>query len=192
MRQQYLACAEYGDDCKIIGLSLGGMIATHWLEQYPLDFNAAVLINTSLPVSSFYRRLLISGGLQLFVSLLTTDVYKREKRIVSLLCNLANHETIARQWEEIRISAPVSSVNFLRQLFAAATFRLPAKPKVPTLILCSKNDRLVSVKCSEDIASRWNSTLFCHDKAGHDIPTDDTDWCIRKLQTWTHFNLSDD
>ncbi len=192
LRQQYLTHAADGDDCKIIGLSLGGMIAAHWLDQNPLDFSAGVLINTSLSISPFYRRMLISGGAQLFISLFTTDLYKREKRLVSLVCNLANHEAIARKWVEISKTAPVSSINLLRQLFAAATFQLPAIPKVPTLILCSKNDRLVSTRCSEDIASLWNSILFCHNIAGHDVTTDDPDWCIRKLKTWTHFSLSDD
>jgi len=192
IRQQYLNHAAEGDDCKIIGLSLGGMIVAHWLEQNPLDFSAAVLINTSLSISPFYKRLQISGGAQLFTSLLTTDIYKREKKLASLLCNLANRDVIARQWVDISKTAPVTSKNLFRQLIAAATFRLPAKPKVPMLILCSTNDRLVSASCSKDIASLWNSILFCHDTAGHDITTDDPEWCIKKLQNWAHFNLSGD
>lgn len=189
-RRQYLAQIAKGDDCKIIGFSLGGMVAAHWLKHSPLDFSAAVLINTSFPISPFYKRMHPSGTAQLLLSFLSLDPYRREKRIATLLCNLANHEMIATDWAEIARTSPVSSINFLRQLYAAATLAPPVKTEVPTLIMSSLKDKLVSPQCSAEIATLWNCKLFIHDRAGHDLTTDDPDWCIRKLQSWTPFTTS--
>lgn len=187
MRQDYLLHASEGDHCNIIGLSLGGMITAHWLKHHPHDFRSAVLINTSSSASPIFRRVLIRGAAQLTYALFCTDVYQREKRLASLLCNLADQQKVAENWAEIAKSAPVPLRNFLRQLYAAAIFRLPVTIETPTLILCSRKDRLVSYTSSEDIAALWHRQLLCHDLAGHDLTSDDPGWCIEQLENWSPF-----
>ncbi len=187
MRREFLRHKPQGDDCRIIGLSLGGMIAAHWLEKHPEDFKAAVLINTSCTISPFYRRMQLLAGIHLLVTLFYFGRYRREKRLASLLCNLADPKKVAQEWAEISRTAPVSFINILRQLYAAATFETPVKIEAPTLILSSRRDRLVSVKSSEDIANLWNKDHICHEWAGHDLTTDDPDWCISQLLSWHPF-----
>lgn len=187
LRQQYLNNTPENDDCKIIGLSLGGMIAAQWLESHPNDFSAAVLINTSCRKSPIYRRLKINGGSRLLVALCHQDPFQREKKLASLLCNLVDQDKTAQEWARISKSAPVSLLNFLRQFYAAATFQLPAKNEVPTLILCSRRDRLVSYESSEDIALLLQKECIYHDQAGHDLTTDDPNWCIEQLLCWAPF-----
>lgn len=187
LRQQYLYNITENDDCKIIGLSLGGMMAAHWLAHYPQDFSAAVLINTSGRISTISKRLKITGGLRLLMALCHRDPFRREKKLASLLCNLADQDKTAHDWAQISKTAPVSLLNFLRQFYAAATFKLPANNVVETLILCSRRDRLVSYESSGDIAFLWQKEYFCHDEAGHDLTTDDPNWCIEQLRSWPPF-----
>lgn len=187
MRQEYLNHTCQDDACKIIGLSLGGMIAAQWLDSHPEDFDSAVLINSSSRLSPFFKRMIISGALQLLKAMITFDPLRREKILASLLCNLADREKTARHWAEIHKTAPVSILNILRQLFAATTFKPPQNLTTPVLLLCSTNDRLVSAKCSEDIAMLWHKDMVCHDRAGHDLPTDDPDWCVSALQSWQYW-----
>jgi pimeloyl-ACP methyl ester carboxylesterase len=73
----------------------------------------------------------------------------------------------------------------LRQLAAAAFFSPPpGPPSVPTLLLASAWDRLVSPICSQQLAVRWSLPIRLHPNAGHDLPLDDPDWVIRQIVRW--------
>ena len=47
---------------------------------------------------------------------------------------------------------------------------------LPTLLLASRNDGLVDVRCSRGLAAAWKVPLVEHASAGHDIPLDDPEW----------------
>ena len=73
----------------------------------------------------------------------------------------------------------------IRQLIAAARFHAPlVKPPVPTLLLTSEQDHLVSVNCSKTLASYWQCDLRVHSSAGHDLPLDDGPWVAAQVQLW--------
>lgn len=190
IRKQYLGYAQSTSRNIVIGLSFGGMIAACWIDAYPKDFQAAVFINSSCNTniscnsSRIYKRMRPRAAWTLILSALLRNPYKKEKMIAALICNLADPGEIAKKWQEIQKSAPVSTINTLRQIYAAATFSLPPKPSTPALILCSSHDRLVSHTCSEVFARQWQTELLCHDDAGHDLPTDDPDWCVANLRRW--------
>lgn len=184
IREQYLRQVRSRDTNILFGLSFGGMIAASWLDVFPEDFHAAVLANTSSRDCPFYKRLSPAALRILFFTLLSGDVEARERRLANLICNLADTEVIARQWSDIARSAPMSSLNKLRQLYAAAVFSLPSAPGVPTLVLCSTKDRLCDPLCSEKIGDAWSCRLICHAEAGHDLTTDDPHWCSSTLLSW--------
>lgn len=72
----------------------------------------------------------------------------------------------------------------VRQLHAAVRYRIQSPPRVPILLLASRHDRLVDVRCSHSIARAWRCDLHEHPSAGHDLPLDDPDWVVEHVATW--------
>jgi len=186
IRSQYLRHASKHHYNIIVGMSFGGMIATSWAAIHPQDFQAAVLINTSCNDSALLKRISPQGVVQLLLAALCPGNYGKEKRIAQLICNLADTNKVAKEWASIRKKSPVSPMQAFRQLYSAAKFCLPPGVEIPILLLSSKKDRLVSPQCSEDISLRIPSKLIYHTLAGHDIPTDDPQWCVSTIKKWVN------
>lgn len=176
---------------KVLALSLGGMVATHWAQRYPDEVTRLVLINTSMrPFSGFAERLLPGSWLQI-ASLgarwgHADQAEAIESAIHRLTCKQAAYRAsdIAR-WSHIRRSAPVSASNALRQLWAAARFTCnPAPPACPLLVLSSKRDDLVNPVCSSRLAAAWQLPHQKHPWAGHDLPHDDVPWVCERVLAW--------
>jgi len=186
------ASDSIGQPVHIIALSLGAMVATEWMIQYPDECAASVLISTSMKgLNPLHQRLLPSTYPTIIRSLLVPgSLEQKESRNLKLVSNIAaddetRRETLIRQWASYARECPVSARNGLRQLIAAARFLLPdKKPGQPVLILRSSADHLVSPECSAILAEHWHKTLQTHETAGHDIPLDDADWVCRRIVEW--------
>ncbi|OYV00750.1 MAG: alpha/beta hydrolase [Burkholderiales bacterium PBB5] len=148
------AAAGVAGPVRLLGLSMGGMLASAWAQAFPQEVAALVLVNTSLrPYSGVADRL-----------------------------RLANHADVLAQWQAIRQARPVSTANALRQLLAAARFQHRGPPPaVPTWVLHSAGDALVSPRCSVALAAAWAVPRLCHPSAGHDLPLDAPDWLVQQL-----------
>ena len=171
----------------LLTLSLGGMVAWEWMQQYPNDINGAALMNSSLAsVNPFYQRLRWQSYGKLAQIICQSDCYKRELAIVKLVSNLEEqYEKVAAEWGEIQRLRPVSKQNALRQIIAAANYTPSlAKPIPPVLLLNGLGDRLVSPACSQAISQRWSLPLVSHPWAGHDLCLDDATWVIEQLRQW--------
>lgn len=184
IRKQYLAVVRPEDRNIIVGLSFGGMIAARWLRDFPDDFHGGILINTSSRLSPTFQRLRPSAAMRLLTASFYRKTLAREKVIAEVVCNLADTAGLATTWQRISDNAPITRGNILRQLWAAATFDLPDSQNVPTLLLGCDNDRLVDHSCSQRIARAWDIELLSHPLAGHDLPTDDPDWCCETIFSW--------
>jgi pimeloyl-ACP methyl ester carboxylesterase len=173
---------------RVLAMSLGGMVATAWAQQYPQEIERLVLINTSMrPFSRAPERLRPQawpGLLQAAFGWKTPQPV--ERTIHRLTCN--DRRTVDRdvtQWCAIRTTAPVSRGNALRQLWAAARFRADrAAPRCPTLILSSCEDKLVNPVCSVRLAAAWGVEHRQHPWAGHDLPHDDPHWTSEAVAAW--------
>ena len=171
----------------LLTLSLGGMVAWEWMQQYPDDINGAALMNSSLAtVNPFYQRLRWQSYGKLAQIVWQSDCYQRELAIVKLVSNCeSQHEKIAAEWGKIQRLRPVSRQNALLQIIAAAKYKPSlAKPIAPVLLLNGLGDRLVSPNCSESISKHWSLPLVSHPWAGHDLCNDDAKWVIEQLQQW--------
>jgi pimeloyl-ACP methyl ester carboxylesterase len=174
---------------RVLALSLGAMVAVAWDEMYPAELERLVLINTSLaPYSPFYHRLRPSNYPAL-VSLLPTPAARRESLIMRLTSNLKSlseqRQQTLDQWVAYAVEYPVTRVNMLRQLYAAACYRAaPAAPSVPVLLLASRQDRLVDARCSLVLAQHWRCAIRLHPLAGHDLPLDDGGWVAQQVKDW--------
>ena len=166
--------------CKLLAMSLGGMVATDWAQRYPKEVSQLVLINTSMrPHSRLQERLRPANWHALaLLAARWHDADHAERLIHQLTCNRLDTQTDAiRDWLNIRKTAPVSAANARRQLWAAARFGCaPQPPACPTLLLSSNADQLVNPACSARLASAWGAKHTQHPWAGHDLPHDDPGW----------------
>lgn len=177
----------------LIAMSLGAMVAVAWGNQHPDEIAGSVLINASLGgVSPFHRRLHPQAWASLLRIALANDSRSAEQSIFGLTSRRADLSEIVGHWTELRRTHPVSRSNALRQLAAAARFRIPAgQPAHPVLILSSEGDRLVSPSCSLALAMRWGCSSAIHPSAGHDLALDDGDWVAERISEWYSKNWPD-
>lgn len=166
----------------VIGISLGGMLATKWAQLKPENIKQLVLINSSSNLSPFYRRLMPQNYGSIITSLISPSAEKKEEMILSMT---VNQEEIWRRHlnenTEFLERHPVRIRNFFNQLYLTTQVDFNAVPVCSKLILNSNADRLVHPSCSERIARAWQCPLITHESAGHDLTLDDSEWVIQKI-----------
>lgn len=185
-RAQLLALGERGP-VHLLGLSLGGMVATAWAAAHPQEVAALVVVNTSLrPHSAVQQRLQLRHLPHLLRLLAPRDDWAAERAILALTSAWPErHAAVLADWVRIRRARPVGAANALRQLWAAARFSHPgASPPVPTLVLGSAGDALVNPRCSQALAAAWGCAFAQHPAAGHDLPLDDGAWVADRVAAW--------
>jgi pimeloyl-ACP methyl ester carboxylesterase len=174
--------------CRVLAMSLGGMVAAAWAQQYPAEIAQLVLVNTSMrPFSAAAQRMRARAWPDMLrLAWDWGDAARCEARIHRLTCQRTDHrEADLAAWAAIRASAPVSRANALRQLVAAARYRAQAAPPAcPTLVLSSAADALVDPACSSALARAWGAAHHQHPWAGHDLPHDDPDWLAATVARW--------
>ena len=169
----------------LIGLSLGGMIAANWTNSNPEAFSHLVIINSSFSfLSPFYKRLKPQNYFSIIKNILSHDAANIEKFILQTTSNDERKwKPVLEQLIEFQKQHPMHIQNFVKQLLLARQTQKLIKPKASTLILSSQNDRLVDSSCSRLLADLWNVPNDVHPTAGHDLPLDDADWIIEKIQS---------
>ena len=186
--REELKCRGFSPPFHLLGLSLGAMVAVEWATAYPQEILPSVLINTSLrPFSPFYQRLRPRN----YPSLLTLATLhdNAEKAKHAILRMTSTHRDpqsdVIDTWMSTHTQHPVTRLNALRQLIAAARYRAPSRqPDVPLLVLAGARDELVNPQCSQQLAHRWRAAHAVHPDAGHDLPLDDGAWVARQVREW--------
>lgn len=173
---------------RLLALSMGAMVAVDWAASAPQEVLGCVLINTSLrPVSAWHRRLRPPNYPALLALALTPDSGGGRERTILRLTSRSPVAAAAvlDDWMRLRKARPVSTVNALRQLLAAARYRAPTSaPAAPLLLLTSLCDGLVDWRCSQALARRWQTDIAIHDTAGHDLTLDDAPWVADQVERW--------
>ncbi|MCT6700300.1 alpha/beta fold hydrolase [Rheinheimera sp. 4Y26] len=163
----------------LLAMSLGAMLAMRFAELYPAEVLSLLLINSSAgDLTPFYQRLKWQSYPAVLAAL-CGSIAHREQLILQLTSNKAQvREACYPHFVALARQRPVSRSNALRQLWAASHFVLPDKPGCKVLLLGSRNDRLVDISASQQIAQRWQVPLLLHQSAGHDLALDDPDWLL--------------
>ena len=178
-----------GERCAIFGVSLGGMVALNWLERFPADFAAGVVVNSSLAdLSPPWHRLRLANLPRVLLAPLL-PLRARERLTVGMIRRRGDLDADAARYAEIAVATPPRRANALAQVRAAMTMRSPDRIDVPTLVLTSHGDRFVSWHCSQRIAERLSLPLRVHtgtgrEAAGHDLPLDDPAWVCAQINDW--------
>lgn len=176
-----------GTPTYILAMSLGAMVAYEWLVHRPGDFDGAVLTNTSFRgLSSTLKRIRPQNLPGMLRAARLNDLVERERQILALTSNRSDaHEQAAEFYASIAAQRPVARENFLRQVMAAARYRIPdAKPRVPTLVLVSRKDSLVDPQCSRDLQRYISASFAEHPWANHDLALDDPQWMVERIAEW--------
>jgi pimeloyl-ACP methyl ester carboxylesterase len=172
----------------LLALSLGAMVATHWLHSAPQDIASAVLINTSMrPFSPLHHRLRPHNLPNLFRIAIGQPPPELAERMIWHMTSrqAAVDDAVLATWVTARRQRAVRPANAARQLFAAARFKAPVRaPRSPVLLMSSHGDGLVSSRCSDALARAWRCPLVSHPHAGHDLPLDDPLWVIEQVRRW--------
>lgn len=170
------------DERYIISVSLGAMVVTALLRSYPDIVKGAVLANSSFAnLSPFYHRLQLEAFMHIYRAAMAVNSHERERAVLDMVSNRQDRHNYIDEWVQIAEERPVSTINFLKQLFAAATYSLPQeKPKTPILVLCSGQDRMVRPECSQKLSAYWDLPIEVHPTAGHEIWLDEGEWVIEK------------
>lgn len=186
VRQYALTQGVLNYPITLCAVSLGAMVAWHWLKTYPQDCAGACLINTSFAnLSPFYQRLRWQNSYKLIELLGQRSIEQREAVIVQLVTNKREqYACTSAAWAYIHRQRPISLKTRLCQLYAASRYQAGDKPKQPILLLNAQADRLVAPACSEAIQTKYNLDYRCHSWGGHDLTTDDGAWVITQLRDW--------
>lgn len=173
---------------RLVAMSMGAMVATDWATRDAAAVAGCVLINTSLRgIGPWYWRLRPANLIELLrVASMPLSALDKEAIILALTShNAAAAEAVLGPWTALRTQHPVSRLNALRQLLAAARYRAPSQaPALPLLVLASRQDALVDSRCSQRLAAQWNAPIEWHPWAGHDLTLDDADWAAARIADW--------
>lgn len=170
------------DERYIISVSLGAMAVTALLKNYPELAKGAILANSSYSnLSPFYHRMQIEAFMHIYRAATATSLHERERAVLDMVSNRTDRHQFIEAWENIARLRPVSTLNFVKQLFAAATYSIyDEPPKVPVLILVSAQDRMVKPECSKKLAELWDVPIETHPTAGHEIWLDEGAWVMER------------
>lgn len=171
----------------LLAMSLGAMVAVDWASVHPGELAGCVLVNTSDGTSPFWHRLRPRQYASLARLLWPgTLVAEREATVLRMTTSpRRSHPGVVDRWAVLATGHPVSPGNVVRQLWAAARYRMPpARPAVSVLLLSSLGDVLVHPSCSEALRRRWQVPHEVHPWAGHDLPLDAPDWMLERVAHW--------
>ncbi len=189
LRERLRRIVPEGEACGIFAVSLGGMVALAWLERYPSDFAAGVIVNSSLAdLSPTWERMRPANWSRVFLApFLPTRA--RERMLLAMTRSQGDLDRDADRYAAIAAATPPRVKSAAGQLRAAMRMHCPSRIDVPALVLTSKGDRLVSWRCSERIATRLSLPMRVHPgegdaAAGHDLPLDAPDWVCAQISQW--------
>lgn len=171
----------------IIGLSLGGMVAYELSKRCPEKVDRLVLINSSFrPFSRFYERLRPRSYAKVLKAFLHRDHRKSEQAILSMSSNqFADDSALLDRWTQYRSEFPPSRASVVKQLIAAANYRVDKhKPVSNMLLIAAKKDRIVSYRCTQNMAYVWQCDLRLHEYGGHDLSVDAPEWLAHTISEW--------
>ena len=175
-----------GEPFRLLGISLGGMVAMQWCGDHPEDFAGVVLANTSAAdLSPPWRRMDLGALLQIARALVERDDEARERRILGFTTRVVtDFDGPARHNAALQQEQPMARRAVLSQIVAAGRFRAPPRLALPALVLAAARDPLAHPDCGRRLADHFGAAFRIHPTAGHDLSLDDGPWLARTIAQW--------
>ncbi len=170
----------------IVSNSLGSMISMQWAHLYPEDIEGLVLMNTSASnLGELGERISVEALATFAKVIVHEDAAKRESLILRLVSNKYSEDPVKLQeWASLAMRKKDMLSLGLRQLWLAAKFKLDYKLDLPSLMLCSIQDRLINPTACMKVAKALGSEQRFNHSAGHDLPLDDPEWVSQEISLW--------
>ncbi len=168
----------------VLGVSLGGMVALELSARSPCIVSRCVVVNTSAAnVSRAVDRMKPGAVPGIVVGRRTRLAYER-----AVLRRTTNHcddiEALARQHAVWARQTPPRRGAVVAQITAASRFHVEPRIDTPVLVLSAERDRLVSPRCSRQLAAHLDAPAAVHPTGGHDLAADDPDWITSNVLSW--------
>jgi pimeloyl-ACP methyl ester carboxylesterase len=178
-----------GQPVHLLGLSLGGMVASLWAAQHPSEVQSLVIMNSSDRSLGRPWDRLRPASYQLLLEVLALT-NKPQEIIEEAILDLTTRmlpEKSKKAWAYQFAKYPLTSRwSLLKQLYSASRFEFPdPPPPARTLILCGAQDALVNPEISQRLSEKWNCAFQIHPNAGHDLTLDDPDWVLAQLRDFS-------
>ncbi len=170
----------------IVSISLGAMVAIEMALTEPQKFKKIYVINSSFSnLSPIYHRLQLKGFKQILRVAGSKNLVRRETEILKMVSRSPNQwPGLMEGFTEAAQKRPFHPINLIRQLFAAARYRIPNEaPFCPIVVMNSLGDEMVHPSCSDQLAKHWGLKQMTHPWAGHDISIDDPEWIIKSISS---------
>lgn len=168
----------------VLGISMGGMVALNWAQQFPSQIAGVALINSSAGDQPLQWRLRPTSWPAMIAAVLLPMRWREALVLRHVSNDRTNFDKNLRHWLDTQQQRPVSRSTIITMLAAAARFRPQATCKTKGLIIASEADRFVSYKASAEFAQRFHWPFALHSTAGHDIPMDDCHWLCAQITNW--------
>lgn len=174
------------DKILLVSNSLGSMIAMKWAELFPEDLSGVVLMNTSASNISDLKERISKYALKVFAQVIAEeDPAKREAKVLSLVSSkYINDSSKAEEWGSYAMGKKETLELGLRQLWVASKFHSRGVLDVPSLVLCSLQDRLLDPMATMKVARAIGAEQRINHVAGHDLPLDDPEWVSLEIKNW--------
>lgn len=173
----------------LIAISLGAMVGLAWWLRWPSSLRGLVGLNTSAGgVCPPWWRLQPRAALATFAAMGERDAVARELHILALTSRVrAGDRALAAAHARLHAREPIRAANVVRQMIAAARFRvqpMSTRTRPPLLLLAARGDRMVDPRCTPALARALGAAHFLHGDAGHDLTLDDPAWCTASIAAW--------
>jgi surfactin synthase thioesterase subunit len=169
----------------IVSISLGSMVAIEMCQRAGHRFHQAYLLNTSVAnLSPIHHRLQLDAWKRLLKITKSKDLKSREREILKMVSREPKRwPELSEQFAQIAELRPMKVSNVLRQLIAAATYRVASiAPSTPMILMNSEGDQMVDPRCSKVLSDHWSLPLLTHPNAGHDLTIDAPDWVVEQIK----------
>ena len=169
-----------------VGISLAGLLGLELKSNYSDKFCSLVLINSSHPLlSRLYERINLRAGSKIFLARALSPHFAEIEIAKATINSLELQAKITPSLIKIFKNSPWSINKLIFQLIIATkikTIPKSTRERQNILIMASKNDRFVSWKSSVALAKSINAEIRVNELAGHDLTTEDPDWCLEQLE----------
>lgn len=170
----------------LIATSLAGIVEADWLNRYPQDFDAGIMIASSFKnICGFFERTQLPSLMKMMKIPISVGARKRETLVAKInINNKLDRQGVVEQNVAVQKLHPMTQKNVLKQVKAAKKYELKNSNMVPMLLMGSYADRLVKPACIEKTSDFFGATLKMHETAGHGIPIEATDWMLDNIKDW--------
>ena len=180
---------------EMVGVSLGGLLLFHWARRYPERVHTLSIINVSHPdFSSPFKRFSPQALWKLGKAHLISRPLGEEAVLECTVRSVERRDELLAKAQKYQRVNPWNYYQLFSQLWLAHRCGEGVSPESShhrdwpghkkVLMLVGERDQLVHPQCSRSLAQHFSLPLRSHPYGGHDLTTEDPQWCVERIHEW--------